>query len=66
MIPSQSVRPVRAPWLHPVTDASTRALIERVRRAPIYQSGEAVAPTPGAEVLPAAERLQRMAGPRDA
>ena len=33
----ERLRPVRSPWLHPVADASTRAVIARVRQQPLYR-----------------------------
>jgi hypothetical protein len=58
----ERVVPVRAPWLHPISDASTRALIERLRCQPFYQPGTLPLGKPFPEALPdAAARLQRIA-----
>jgi len=55
----ERVIPVRPPWLRRISDASTRALIERIRRQPIYLTGPPSTPVQVEEVLPdAAARMQ--------
>lgn len=56
---SERVRPLRPPWLRWVSDASTRSLIERIRRDAIYQPCPVPQPAPSADPLPdAALRLR--------
>jgi len=58
----ERVKPVRPPWLRPISEASTRDLIERIRRDAIYQPCPAPQPTPPTDPLPdAALRLRLMA-----
>jgi hypothetical protein len=57
----ERVRPVRPPWFRDVSDAATRAVIERLRRQPIYLPNSEPAPAAGqlSAVLPdAAARLR--------
>jgi hypothetical protein len=54
----EQVRPVRAPWFRRVSDDSTRTLIERLRRQPIYQPQPQVKPAPADQFLGAAARLR--------
>ncbi len=61
----ERVRPARPPWFRPVSDASTRALIQRLRRQPIYRPGRAPEPAGATEALPdAADRLRSKANTR--
>jgi hypothetical protein len=57
----ERVRPVRAPWLRRITDASTRALIEHLRRQPIYQPSSPL-PDPARTVKPLPDAAERLRG----
>jgi hypothetical protein len=58
------VRPVRSPWLRPVPDEGTRALIERIRKQPIYQPCPPADPAqPASSPYSAAERLREPGHP---
>jgi hypothetical protein len=55
----ERLRPVRSPWLTHVTDDSTRAVIDRIRRQPIYLPCPGPDPEQASTSLPdAAERLR--------
>jgi hypothetical protein len=55
----ERVHLVRSPWLRPISDASTQALIERIRQEPVYQSCPPQEPEPNPQSLPdAAARLR--------
>jgi hypothetical protein len=58
----ERVSPVRSPWFRRVTEVSTRAIIERIRRQPIYLPCPAHEPVmPSTEMPDAAERLRTQA-----
>src|SRR5262249_4223079 len=60
----ERVRRVRPPWGKAISDASTRALIERVRRSPLYLPSAIPDPGPASPTTPqdAAARLRSLAG----
>jgi hypothetical protein len=58
----ERVRPVRAPWGRPVSDASTRALIDRLRDSPIYLPCPSADPAPATHPPDAAARLRAAGG----
>jgi hypothetical protein len=54
------IKPARPPWLKQISDASTRALIERIRQQPIYQAVSPEGPiTTPADFPDAAVRMRR-------
>ncbi len=58
----ERVHSVQVPWLHPISDAGTRSLIERIRQQPIYLPGLPPEPPTAPEPLPdAATRLRQIA-----
>jgi hypothetical protein len=59
----ERVAPLRSSWWRPVCDASSRALIERIRRQPIYQPCVPPEPAPPETPVPdAAARMRSQAG----
>lgn len=59
----ERVTPVRPPWFRRITDASTLAAIDRIRRQPIYLECPTPDPAPPAETpQDAAARLRALAG----
>jgi hypothetical protein len=59
---SERVSPVRPPWFRRITEMSTRSIIERIRRQPIYLPCLPPEPvTPAAEFPDAASRLRAQA-----
>ena len=60
----ERVSPVRSPWFRRISDVSTRAIIERIRRQPIYLPATPPEPAERFEPLPdAATRLREHGAP---